>query len=443
MFVFARNATLWNGKLQFRCFFLRKWDFAGDGLDGHGGCKHDVHGEVVHSPASRLRDRARRSPAVFKMKITEIRTWPITLTVRPEFVIVSSAGKHGVSRYVIVAAYADDGTIGWGEATVVPLWSGETQGGSLALIRDYFAPLLKDRDIDDFESMLAELDASVLDNHFTKAAIEMALLDLLGKKQKQAIFEMLGGAVNPMEIPIKFSIGLREPENAAAIAAEKVRQGFTAIKLKVGPDPEKDLLRMRLVREAVGENVKLNIDTNGGWSVEEAIREIPRYEEFKLDYVEQPTPRWDIEGMAKVRAATGAKIMADESVFTFWQAEQVIAKRAADLISIYPGKNGGILKSQKICKLAEDAGIGCHLGSNLEWDIGTAAMCHLAAACANVQVGKFPVDILGPLYYSVHPRQKPIHFQNGCVITPNSPGLGIEIEPDEIQALAEPNEFVV
>jgi muconate cycloisomerase len=178
------------------------------------------------------------------------------------------------------------------------------------------------------------------------------------------------------------------------------------------------------------------VDVNGGWSVERAIREIPRYESFNLEYVEQPTPRWDIEGLAKVREAVEAPIMADEAVFDVWQAEQVVAKRAADLISIYPGKNGGILKAQKICKLAEDAGIGCHLGSNLEWDIATAAMCHLAAACSNVQVKKFPVDILGPLYYAVHPRLKPIHFQDGYVSVPNSPGLGIEMTLEEARELA-------
>lgn len=374
------------------------------------------------------------------MKITGIRTFPITLTVKPEFYIVSSAGAHAISRYVVAALETDEGVTGWGEATVVPLWSGESQGGALALIHDYIAPLLKNRDplTIDFK----EIDSVAIDNHFTKAAVEMALLDLIGKQQRKPVHELLGGAKNPLRIPIKFSVGLREPEETAAIAAGKVRQGFTAIKIKVGPDPEKDLRRIKAVRDAIGPKIKLNVDVNGGWSVEQAIREIPRYSEFGLEYVEQPTPRWDIDGMARVRAAVDVPIMADEAVFAIWQAEEVIAKKAADLISIYPGKNGGILKSQKICKLAEDAGIGCHLGSNLEWDIGTAAMCHLAAACSNVQVGKFPVDILGPLYYAVHPKQKPIRFENGCVITPTGPGLGIEIDPDEIESLIEPKEII-
>jgi muconate cycloisomerase len=368
------------------------------------------------------------------MKITQIRTYPVTLQVRPDFYIVSSGGAHAVSRYVFVAIDTDAGLTGWGEATVVPLWSGETQGGAEALIKDYFAPILKGRDPSDYPALINETD-KIIDNPFTKAAIEMCLLDIVGQMQHRPVYELLGGAMNPLQIPIKFSIGLREPEDTAAIALGKVKQGFTAIKLKVGPDPEKDLRRVRAVREAVGPDIRLNVDVNGGWSVEQAIREIPRYEEFALEYVEQPTPRWDIEGMAKVRENSPLPIMADESVFTVWQAEQVIAKRAADLMSIYPGKNGGILKAQKICQLAESAGIACHLGSNLEWDIGTSAMCHLAAACRNVKVDQFPVDILGPLYYDIHPKQKPIIFQNGCVQVPGGPGLGLSIDVKQIEEL--------
>lgn len=372
------------------------------------------------------------------MKIISVKTFPITLTVRPDFYIVSSAGAHAISRYVIVAITTDEGLTGWGEATVVPLWSGETQGGAIAMIKDYFVPMLLGKDPSDIavvREIATQMDA-MIDNPFTKAAVEMALLDLVGKRQRKPIYDLLGGAKNGLQIPIKFSIGLREPDDAADIAAGKVKQGFTAIKLKVGPDADKDLARVKAVREAIGPKVKLNVDVNGGWTVDQAIAQTRRYEPFNLEYVEQPTPRWDIEAMARVRQAVAVPIMADESVFSIWQAEQVISKRAADLISIYPGKNGGILKSKKICEMAGDAGIGCHLGSNLEWDIGTAAMCHLAAACSNVQVGRFPVDILGPLYYTVKPRSRPVRFDSGQVSVPAGDGLGVEITAEELEALA-------
>src|SRR5215831_5596688 len=184
------------------------------------------------------------------MRITGLRLFPITLTVRPEYYIVTSIGAHAVSRYLIVAIDTDEGVSGWGEATVVPLWSGETQGSALALIHDYIAPLLKGRLVDDVD--FAEIDRVGIDNHFTKAAVEMALLDLKGKQHGKPIYELLGGPKNALQIPIKFSIGLREPEDTAAIAAGKVREGFTAIKIKVGPDSEKDFRRVAAVRDAIG-----------------------------------------------------------------------------------------------------------------------------------------------------------------------------------------------
>src|SRR5262245_16424207 len=107
------------------------------------------------------------------MKITGLRIFPITLTVRPEYYIVTSIGTHAISRYVVVAIDTDEGVSGWGEATVVPLWSGETQGSALALIKDYIAPLLKGRRVEDVN--FEEIDRVGIDNHFTKAAVEMAL----------------------------------------------------------------------------------------------------------------------------------------------------------------------------------------------------------------------------------------------------------------------------
>lgn len=199
------------------------------------------------------------------MKIARIKAYPVTLKVRPEFVITSSGGTHAVSKYALVCVETDDGLTGWGEATVMPGWSGETQAGSVSLIDDYFAPLLKDRDPFDIESMMRELDRVAFANQFTKAAVEMALLDLIGKKLDRPLYQYLGGQNNPKKIPIKFSIGARDPEEAAQLALDRVRKGFKALKIKVGPDLEKDLLRVRLVREAVGPDIRLNVDVNGGW----------------------------------------------------------------------------------------------------------------------------------------------------------------------------------
>lgn len=372
------------------------------------------------------------------MRISNVQAYAVLLKVRPALVISSSAGTHAVSRYALVCIQTDEGLTGWGEATVMPGWSGETQAGAISLINDYFTPLLRGRDPSDVEAIMKDLDRTAFENNFTKAAVEMALLDLLGKKIGIPVYQLLGGEANPQQIPIKFSIGAREPEEAAELARDRVQQGFKALKIKVGPNLEKDLLRVRLVREAVGSQVRLNVDVNGGWGVKEAIRYIPLFAKFDLEYVEQPVPRWDIDGMAEVRKAVDLPIMADESLFSVAQALEIIRKNAADILSIYPGKNGGILKAQLICKMAEAAGMACHIGSNLEWDIGTSAMCHLAVANSNIRVREYPVDIIGPLYYDAHLRGNPIRFEGGTVFLPRGPGLGIIVDEAELQKLMSP-----
>jgi muconate cycloisomerase len=287
---------------------------------------------------------------------------------------------------------------------------------------------------------MAEIEASAADNGFTKAAVEMALLDIIGKVLNVPIYKFLGGQSNPLRLPIKFSIGTREPEDAAQIAAGKVAEGFGAIKIKVGTNLEKDLVRAELVREAIGPDIMLNVDVNGGWTAKEAVRYIPKFYKYDIAYVEQPTPRHDIDALAEVRARVDIPIMADESVFTVQQAYEVIKKNAADLISIYPGKNGGILKSRAICQMAAAAGISCHIGSNLEWDIATSAMCQLAVSCSNIKVTAFPPDILGPLYYETR-LTDPVVFEGGHVNLPAGPGLGLQINEQEIEELSRGESF--
>lgn len=370
------------------------------------------------------------------MRIKDVRLYPVSFAVKPEFVIQTTLGVHSSSHYVMLAIECSDGTIGWGEATVVPIWSGETQASAMACLSEIIIPALLGRDAFDVEQIMADIDKILVGNAFTKAAVEMALLDAIGKHLQIPLYKYLGGAANPLRFPIKFSIGTREPEDAAQIAQDKVKEGFQAIKVKVGTNLKKDLIRVRLVREAIGPNVLLNLDVNGGWSTKEAIRNIPKFYKYDVEYVEQPTRREDIDALAEVRSAVDIPIMADESAFTVDQAFEIIRKKAADVISIYPGKNGGILKSKLISQMAASAGIDCHIGSNLEWDIATSAMCQVAACCCNVTLGSYPPDILGPLYYSEHPSNA-VEFSGGQVSVPSGPGLGLDINEAEIAALSQ------
>src|SRR5262249_46280905 len=153
------------------------------------------------------------------------------------------------------------------------------------------------------------------------------------------------------------------------------------------------------VRQTIGPDLALDIDANCGWSAETAIRKIRALQDCRLALVEQPTPDGDYEAIARVRRETGCTMMADDMCFDLVHAAELIRHQACDVINVYPGKQGGIAKARRIIEFAARHDVACTIGSNLEWDIATAAMGHLIVACPNMQVERFPGDALGPSYH--------------------------------------------
>ena len=370
------------------------------------------------------------------MQIKEVVTTIITATIDPEIMIISSLGAHRISRYVLLELYTDEGIVGLGEATTMPGWSGETPEGAVSVIERYFKPVLMDRNPFDIESIMNELDQFVVDNSFAKAAIEMALLDIQGKHLGVPVYDLLGGRCRSTDIPVKFVVAATEPEIAVRNASRMVGTGFDTIKIKVGRgSTNDDVERVRLVREALGDDVRLTVDANGGWTVGDAIHTIRQLERFNLVFAEQPVHRKDIRGMARVRSSVGVPIMADESVFTVADALEVVREDAADVISVYPGKNGGILRSRQIAKIAEAAGKPCHIGSNLELEVGSAAMAHLAVSTSNIVSERYPADIIGPLYHRERVTATPYPVHGGIAKVPEGVGLGITTDAEKVKKM--------
>lgn len=361
------------------------------------------------------------------MKITSIEISPISQVVKPDLAIISAAGTHPESHYLFVTIRADDGTVGFGEATVSAAWSGENQGTALHLIQNLLAPLLIGKDPLHLNALADVMDRFLIGNPFTKAAVEIALLDLASKILQVPAHILLGGPRRSMEIPLKFSIGAFTPSEAARVARHAMGLGLRAAKVKVGMDVTHDIARVEAVRKAVGDEFRVAVDANSGWSENDALRAIPYLERLNVNAIEQPLRRGDFQGCARLRSRTSIAIMLDESIFTRQDAMEAIRTNACDLISIYPGKNGGILRSMEIAEMAATAGLQCTIGSNLEMDLGTAAMLHLAVAIPAL-AGTVDHDIIGPLYYEGHFTKTPIRFANGCAIVPDGPGLGLTVD---------------
>jgi muconate cycloisomerase len=373
------------------------------------------------------------------MPITAIRAEPIFGQVHRDLAIVSSLtfltpdGGHMKGNYVLVRISDDAGRVGLGEASVTSVWSGETQAGTIALVEQELAPALRGADPFDLEWISHRMERLVYGNSFAKGAVEMALLDLQGQTLGVPVYQLLGGRANGGEndsgIRLKFVVGAVEPVLAAQRAQRMVERGWRAIKVKVGRDdhPRADVERLRAVRDAIGPDVWLSVDANGGYTVEQAVWAAARFEKLDVALFEQPTRRGDHTAMAEVRHRSGIPIMADESVFTPQDALEIIRAGAADVLSLYPGKHGGIRPTQHIARIAEAAGLPCTIGSNLEREVATAAMAHVTVCTANLQCERFPGDLIGPVYYEKALTKSPLRYEADRLWVPQGPGLGVAL----------------
>ncbi|REJ95608.1 MAG: hypothetical protein DWQ29_01825 [Planctomycetota bacterium] len=392
----------------------------------------------------RADDRFRSSHRCFAsaedsaMKITSIETLPVEVPVdRRVGQVANAKGFRFRSHLLMVFVRTDADIDGVGEITASPDWSGETSLGAKALIDRHLAPRLIGEDPRRVRYCMGHFSRTFA-NPFAKAGLEMALFDILGKSSGASVSQILGGAVRDEQLPLRFPVMPVGPQESADAARKMVQEGFGTIKLKVGHDPlEFDLERLRLVRDAVGPNVRITVDANGGWSVNEAICAAPRLEEYGVVFVEQPVDRLDLEGLAYVRSRIRLPVMADESVFTVQDALRCLELRAADIISVYPGKNGGLLNCVTIASMAEAAGVHCAIGSNLEWDVGSAMMAHVSVALPNICVERYAADIIGPVFHTERSILSPLMERGGYVRVPQGPGLGVEVDRESVERCGE------
>lgn len=191
--------------------------------------------------------------------------------LKKEFAIRGGrGGAHTVSPFLLVKIHTDEGISGVGEAPCTPRWSGEDQVTGAHLIATYLEPFLLGQDPTQVDELRKKFRLAFADNYFTKAAVEMALWDIAGKAAGKPVYELLGGKVREF-VTTKWSVSGIEPDKAAAIAEWAIGSGFKAMKLKVGIDADGDFARVEAVRKAIGREVKLGVDANGGWS-----RRLPR-----------------------------------------------------------------------------------------------------------------------------------------------------------------------
>lgn len=358
--------------------------------------------------------------------IRQIEARIVDHAVRQNGAIVSSLGRHVSSRYLTVTVTSADGVSGYGEGTTAPIWSGESAETAKWMIDEFVAPLIVGPRFDHPCEAVAIMDRHLHANSFGKAAIDIALWDLWARSQKKSVSELIADRQPFESIPTRVSIGCYPPAETVRLAVEFWEAGVRTLKFKTGVPGIDDVARLRAVRERLGDEPIFTIDANGAHATaDEAVEAIEELEPFNLALVEQPTRRDRLAALAEVRRRTNPLIMADESVFTPDDLDEALDLDAFDVLSIYPGKNGGFTHSLAMAKKAQAAGKLCAIGSNLETDLGQAAHLCLASSLAAFPVDRFACDLMGSLFYANSAVTPAIELKQGRVTRPVGIGFGV------------------
>lgn len=349
------------------------------------------------------------------MSIAEVSTHIARMPLHTPFVTALRTATHVES--VVVTITDDQGNTGIGESPQVWRVTGESLDGARACVDGPLRDTLLGTDPDDLNTLLDRVETAVVGNRGAKAAIDIALHDLAARRLGISVTRLLGGTRT--EAPTDVTLSAAGTDALVAAALDRVGEGFTVLKIKVGADPAGDTERIKAVRAAVGDDIALRLDANQGWNPKQAVSIIGRFEDAGLgiEFVEQPTPAHDLDALAYVTERTLTPVMADESAHTVRDAVEIIRRRAADMINVKLAKCGGLRTGRALFALARAHDMGFIVGSMMESHIGVAAAASLVAAC-----GTTAVSDLDAAWWLTAP---PLTYDKGRIVLPSGPGLGV------------------
>lgn len=369
-------------------------------------------------------------------KIVKVECTPVSTPLKKP-VIMPNTRITSIDS-VVLKLTCDDGTVGFSDSGDTSSWyRGELQESIMGMIQQVIAPrILLGEDPRCIEKIVAKMDLLVRDNNQAKATVDFALHDLKGKLLGVPVYELLGGRT--MEAARQgWVLSAGKPDDVAAEANRAKDIGFALFKMKIGYGTIQDDIDMvHAVRETVGPDAYLTIDANGFWSYEKALHIIRKIDSAGLDLIEQPLAHWDVEGMARLRAAVKTPIYADESAQELHNLKEIIDRRAADGLFLKLQKAGGLVKSQRWLTMARLAGLpvhcGCMIGSGLEH----SPSAHLWTA--NEWATQGLNESIGPLMIHGTMESKNIapgtdialnipKFEAGLCYPNEGPGFGIDL----------------
>jgi L-alanine-DL-glutamate epimerase-like enolase superfamily enzyme len=355
------------------------------------------------------------------LTIKEIELYKLSIPLIEPF--ITSLGRDDNAENVLVKIITNEGVIGFGECSPYMPITGESQD-TCFIVGQYFARILKGKNALAIEECVAAMDKLIYGNTSIKSAFDMALFDIASQHAGLPLYKFLGGK-NNKTIVTDYTVSIGNPEKMASDAVKIKRQGYPFIKVKLGNNGDTDVLRIKAIREAVGDEIPLRIDANQGWNVDEAIKTLQALAKYDIQHCEEPIPKWEFMQLPKVRKASPIPIMSDESCGDEHDAERLIYIGACDYFNIKLAKSGGLFKALKMVKLAEANNIHLQVGAMLESRLAMTAFAHFSLCSPLIEHYDFDTALMfieDPVTGGI------IYEKNGVIKVPETLGLGATID---------------
>ena len=344
--------------------------------------------------------------------------------------VMMAGVRIDVSYDLMVRVEATNGLVGWGEASVAPTMTGDVLPGMVAAVNEHLAPLIVGKDALK-RAELAHLCAHALHhNGGPKCAVDAAIADLVGRHLKVSLSDMYGGAMRDT-ITAMYLLGNPKVEDDIAETHQKIAEGYTFFKLKVGiKNPVDEADAAVAIRKAIGRDVVLCADANMGMDFRNARIFVERTREADLLFLEQPLRDDDFDGMAELARISPIPLNGDESlgnVATIIQMARAGSIKGANLKTIKLGGVSATVHAMSVCAaLGLNINLACKVA---ETSVGAATIIHLGCVAPNVNWG---VSITN--HYLVDDIVKnPIEIVGGQMTRPTGVGNGVDVDEVKVE----------
>ncbi len=352
------------------------------------------------------------------MRITGIHTRveAIELT-RPYTIAFRSVDDVQMS---FVELSSDDGLTGIGCASPEALVTGETREACSAALQEDALSWLVGRDVRSLPALCRELDFHLPETPAARAAVDIALHDLLSQHLGVPLVEMLGRA--HQSLPTSITIGIKPVDETVEEALEYLGRGFKILKVKLGHSLEEDLARLARLRERIGKDIGIRVDPNQGYSAEQLNSFVKRSGRLNIEFLEQPMAASDIDAMRALPERLRARLAADETLLDARDALTLIEPpRACGIFNIKLMKCGGVHEARRIADIADSAGIELMWGCMDESIVSISAALHAALASPATRY----LDLDGSLDLARDVVEGGFILEDGYMRTTDLPGLGV------------------